>query len=501
MSDFATTTDRDPMTSETSENSSEPSVPDRDEIDALRGRFERAGQGHVFRHFDELDPAAAAAFAAQLREVDLDLIAGLVSGDLTIDEEHGVLGPAPVLGLGDEPEQCSVEEARARGEELLRAGKVGVFLVAGGQGSRLGFSGPKGCFPCGPLSGRTLFELHAAKIRRMEQKYDTSLPWYIMTSQANNAATREFFEANDFFGLDPAGVRFLPQAMLPAVDGAGKLVLADRDSLFLSPNGHGGAYQAFAEGGLEHARAHGIEHIFYFQVDNALIRIPDPFFMGVHAASGADISLKVLTKTGPMEKIGVVALRDGHPAVVEYSDLSDEEAHRTDDAGHLVFGAGSIAIHAFRVDFMASVADGSCRLPYHVAEKELDGIDADGEACTIDGRKFETFVFDAVPFAQRWLNVEVVREQEFAPIKNRTGVDSADSSSELVLAEHRRWLEKVGVTPTGAVEISPLAAVDWRDLAEDDGLWRREVFPDPARLERGPDGEIHVASGAVDPAD
>jgi UDP-N-acetylglucosamine/UDP-N-acetylgalactosamine diphosphorylase len=457
-------------------------------------RYETAGQQHVFRFWDELDDSARVSFLEELQSVDLDLLSTLIAAAAApAGDRGGELEPAPVLQLGKHHRGATREQAFERGEELLRQGKVGVFLVAGGQGSRLGFDGPKGCLPFGVHSERTLFELHAQKIRALCDRFAVTVPWYIMTSSVNNDATSRFFEENDYFGLSREDVVFLEQMMLPALDGDGKLVLSDKGKLFLSPNGHGGAYATFAErGGLEHARHRGIEHIFYYQVDNALIRIADPFFVGLHDITGAEMSLKVLEKTGPDEKLGVVGTRDGVAEVIEYSDLPQELAQERDEDGRLAFGSGSIAIHAFQLDFFERIATGGITLPYHVASKSLSSIDENGEQHQIDGTKFETFVFDALSSAERYLNVEVVREQEFAPVKNATGVDSLESAHALVCDEHRRWLQTAGIEVTGRVEISPLAALRAADCVEPLSAWRGKKVEGDVRVERDADGEVTI---------
>jgi len=459
-------------------------------------RLRRHGQEHVLRFWDELEPKGREQLLSQLRFVDLDLIDRLVAqANAPASESSESIEPAPVLRLDEQPPRFTRAEGRALGERLLREGKVGVFLVAGGQGSRLGFAGPKGCLPFGLLSNRTLFELHAQKIRRLRETHGAAVPWYILTSATNDAETRGFFAANGFFGLPSEDVLFLEQTMLPAVDTQGRLLLAARDSLFLSPNGHGGAYTTFsARGGLEDARRRGIEHIFYFQVDNALISCVDPEFIGLHALTRSEMSLKVLEKSGPHEKIGVVALRGGRPVVVEYSDLPSELAEARDERRRLVFGAGSIAIHAFGLDFFERVAIGSIELPYHIARKEIETIDDDGGKCRADGMKFETFVFDALSFAERFLHVEVARKREFAPVKNRSGVDSLDSARELVLAEHIRWMREGGVEVTGRVEISPLVALGSEDLRERLAPWKGKTLSGDVRVECGPDGRVVVTS-------
>lgn len=459
--------------------------------------FTAAGQEHVFRFWGELDDLARESFARELRSIDLGGIA-LLRASCTAQPAHPATAgtrrsPAQVLRLGEEPSFASRRRAAAEGRQLLATGKVGIFLVAGGQGSRLGFEGPKGCLPVGPLSGKTLFQLHSEKIAAIRQAHGARVPWYILTSRANDAATRRYFESNAFFGFRPDDVFFLPQSMLPALDDEGKLILESKSRLFLSPNGHGGAYAAFRDGRcLEDAERRGIEHLFYFQVDNALIRIADPELMGLHALAGSEMSLKVLRKTGPGEKIGVVAVEDVRTKVVEYSDLSKEEAEERDARGELAYWAGSIAIHAFTLAFFRRVCEGGIPLPYHIARKKVATLDEKGKPAEVEATKFETFVFDTLPFARTSLSVEVKREEEFAPIKNKTGVDSLESAQAMLVEEHRRWLKEAGVEARGKVEVSPLAALGAEELRKrlvSDG---KKVVSGDVRAERDEDGKVRL---------
>jgi UDP-N-acetylglucosamine/UDP-N-acetylgalactosamine diphosphorylase len=450
--------------------------------EGLLERYRAGGQEHVFSFWDQLSDAQRRDLLAQLARIDIDRVRRISSGELAAPTAPAPdRRPAPVLRLGEEPQSGSRQDAWTRGEDLLRGGQVGILLVAGGQGSRLGFSGPKGCLPVGPISNRTLFEIHAGKIFKLRERYGAALPWYIMTSRANDAASRAFFEEHDFFGLPPADVRFFPQSMLPAFDAGGRLILEEKHRVFESPNGHGGVFAAFAEsGGLEDARQRGLDHIFHFQVDNPLMRVADPLFMGLHALAGAEMSSKVLAKTGPGEKLGVVVLEGGRPRVIEYSDLSAAEAELRDEQGELVYWAGSIAIHAFSLEFLDRICgdrgDGGVHLPYHLARKRVPAVDAEGNKCEVEARKAELFVFDALPFAGSFLNLEVMREREFAPIKNPEGVDSLESGRRLLVEEHRRWLRKLGIECAGDVEISPRAALGWRDLVEPLGHLKGKRF-------------------------
>jgi UDP-N-acetylglucosamine/UDP-N-acetylgalactosamine diphosphorylase len=282
--------------------------------------------------------------------------------------------------------------------------------------------------------------------------------------------------------------------MLPAVDDRGKLVLETRSRVFLSPNGHGGVFDAFRRSGaLEDATRRGLEHLFYFQVDNVLIRIADPVFMGFHALRGSDYSLKLLRKTGPYEKLGVVVMENGgRHRLIEYSDLTKEEAERRGADGELVYWAGSPAIHAFSLAFFRKIAEGSIALPYHVARKSIPTVDDSGRPTEVQGRKFESFVFDALPYAGRVLNLEVRREEEFAPVKNRTGEDSLESAHALLVEEHRRWLREAGATVAGRAEVSPRVALCAEDLQMRLPEEARRAYPGDVIVERGPQGTVEV---------
>ena len=472
---------------------------DIDKIAAdMRECFRTAGQEHVFTFWDHLENPARRRLLEQLREIDLDVLAEPTNIELArAGEDKGELLPAPALRLGKEPEEGSRREGRNRGEELLGAGKIALLLVAGGRGSRLGQDGPKGCFPLAPLSAKSLFEIHAAKIRRLALVHDVSIPWYIMTSASTDARTREYFEQKDFLGLPPADIIFMKQGSLPVLDRRGKLILEAPDRISLSPNGHGGCYEALRDSGaLEDARSRGIAHIFYFQVDNPLVSIADPLFCGLHDLTGSDMSLKVLKKTGPGEKIGVVAMRDDAVRVVEYTDLPREQANLRDSAGDLVFALGSIGIHLLRREFIEKLLSASTPLPLHPVSKRLDAIDGDGEPVTIEGTQLETFVFDALSLARRSFNLEVRREREFAPAKVLEGVDSVDSARKLLVEEHRRWLARAGITAHGTVEIDPLAGGSAEELAGELGPWSGREFKGSLLVSRGEDGKLSLEEPA-----
>ncbi|MGQ9590603.1 MAG: UTP--glucose-1-phosphate uridylyltransferase [Planctomycetota bacterium] len=435
--------------------------------EALREKLRRRGQEHLLRFWRELRPEERSALRSQIERLDWKLLEDLSRGRGVA--RPGAMArdalPAPVVPCGGDAPFAKRSDAVREGERLLAEGKVGIILVAGGQGSRLGFPGPKGCYPIGPVSGKSLFQLQAEQIAALRRRYGRTLRWYVMTSPGNDPATREFFSERRFFGLPEDSVRFFPQTVLPSLDSNGRLILETKCQIFENPDGHGGVYAALLRSGLlDEAERSGIEHLFHYQVDNALIRIADPVLLGFHALSGADMSLKVLRKSCPEEKIGVVVSEGAAYRVVEYSDLSEEEAARRDARGELVFWAGSIAIHAFRIAFFRRAAEGEIDLPYHAAWKEIPSVDESGHPAKVRGCKYERFVFDALPAARNPVFLEVRREEEFAPVKNPRGVDSVESARGLLLAEHRRWLERCGVRVSGRVEVSPLAALDAGDL-------------------------------------
>lgn len=434
-------------------------------LDSLHARFESAGQGHVFAHVDRLDTDQVAAFAAELEAIDLGLVTrlGRKLKESTTAARSPLFSPPIVVRLGDAGE----EQALARGNDLLAAGKVGFVLVAGGQGSRLGFDGPKGAFEIGPVTSKSLFEWHAARILAAGTRHGFRPTWYIMTSRANDEETRTFFEARGNFGFPSEDIYFFSQDMLPALDAEGRIVLAGPGEVFLAPDGHGGTLAALhASGALEHMERRGIEELSYFQVDNPLARPADPLFVGRHRAQGAEMSSKVVPKRDAAEKVGVLGLVDGALGCIEYSDLSDELREARTEGGDLVFNAGNIAAHMISRGFVERLnRGGALDLPWHIARKELATIDASGEPTKLAGVKFETFVFDALAQAKACVTLEVDRALEFSPVKNADGSDSpatcqADLSAigRAIAGLNGGASGNGGPVEAGPVEIDPRAA-------------------------------------------
>ncbi len=448
----------------------------------LEKKCRAAGQEQLLRFRDELDEAGRETLAVQLEALDFETLGELIDDYVLRRPAVALpddLGPAPFYPL----KARSAEEAelyaraRARGEELLRDGKVAALTVAGGQGTRLGFDGPKGTYPIGPVSGKSLFQYFAESIRRAGDKYGRPITWYIMTSTLNCDATKAFFVENDSFGLAPEQVFFFIQGTMPAIAYNGKLLLGAKDSLSLSPDGHGGTLLALRKSGaLQRMEREGTTVISYFQVDNPLVPVVDPFFIGMHDATRSQMSAIMLAKTGPFEKLGNFCVSKGRLEIIEYSDLPNELAESRNPDGTLRFIAGSPAIHLLDRDFVGQLTSGgSLKLPWHRADKKVPFVNDRGELVTPsepNAVKLESFIFDALPLAERTMVLEGAREEVFAPTKNPTGVDSVESCREMLMERDARRLADAGVRVArnsdgklaAAIEISPLMAIDDADV-------------------------------------
>jgi UDP-N-acetylglucosamine/UDP-N-acetylgalactosamine diphosphorylase len=441
----------------------------------LHDRLRRHGHAHVLNWWDRLSEDEQTELHAQLNALDFDHLRRLFDS-----RDRAAFVPAPENIKPIPVVRTGTDEAAARraGEETLRAGRVACVLVAGGQGSRLGFDHPKGMFPIGPVSGKSLFQNHAEKVLATAVRYGRPVPLLVMTSDATHDETVAFFEKNNRFGLPPGDVAFFRQGTMPALDLAtGKLLMENPGRLFTSPNGHGGTLTALDESGLlETAAARGITQIFYFQVDNPLVKVADPVFVGHHVRANAEASSKVVAKAGPDDKMGVFAVVDDSCTIIEYSDLPAELARETDENGQLRLWAGNPAIHLFSVDFLRRITRGDSRLPFHVAKKKVPHLDENGRDVDPEKEnalKFEMFIFDALPMAERWVVVESPRREEFAPVKNAKGVDSPDTARQAISNLAADWLTRAGVqvprtadgSATVALEIGPSFALDADELA------------------------------------
>lgn len=435
--------------------------------------LERHGQPHILGHVQRLSPEKREVFCRNLARLNLPLafqLYGEFSGQKGSRTDLSSIGPAPIISIPKTPEEIQRrEKAIHLGETLIRGNQVAVLIVAGGQGTRLGFPGPKGFFPISPVKKKTLFQLFAESIQALSTRYRARMPLLVMTSQENREETEAFFESRGFFGLPKSQVHFFRQGMLPTLTPGGKLILGDETNLLANPDGHGGSLKALYESGLAgRLKGQGVSEIFYCQVDNPLAKIADPAFIGYHRQEGADISTKVVRRQNLEEKVGIYGMVNGKPAIIEYSDFSPKDYRSRDEKGNIRHWAGNMAIHMISLSFVDRLNRRGFALPYHRAVKEVEGLDSAGRNEKMAGLKFETFVFDSIPLAQKACCMEVVREEEFAPVKNQTGIDSPDTARQAMNSLFRRWLTEAGgeVAPNAQVEICPLFALDQEELAE-----------------------------------
>jgi UDP-N-acetylglucosamine/UDP-N-acetylgalactosamine diphosphorylase len=443
--------------------------------------LEKHSQSHLLAFWGQLNSAQREGLLEQIQRVDWPKIDGWVADFVKNPTPARIdlnFVPAPFYpAVPSDPERkrkCA--EAARLGRELISTGKVTAFVVAGGQGTRLGFDGPKGDFPISPIKNKTLFRIFAETIAAVSKKYSTSCRWYIMTSPLNHAETRKIFRANDYYGLDAESIFIFQQGTLPNFSFDGKILLADKASISCSPDGHGGSIKAlYQSGALEDMKKHGVEFLSYFQVDNPLVNLFDPLFIGLHALDGAEMSSKGIMKRDPKEKVGNFCLVDGRVTVIEYSDLPDELAEQRTPDGSLVFQLGSIAIHIISRTFAEKLNAKGFSLPLHRAVKEIPHIDENGKPVEPDrpnGVKLESFIFDALPPASRSVILETIRSQEFAPTKNAAGVDSVETTRQMMVARAADWLQSAGVTipekqdgsPDCLLEIAPSFALEKDDI-------------------------------------
>jgi len=436
------------------------------------------GQQHLLAFWDALDERQRDALARQIGQIDLALIARLYRrkddhGDLRRLAERAQSPPA--FRLDSAGNRFTPQQARDCGGQTLAAGQIGVLLVAGGQGTRLRFDHPKGMYPIGPVSRRSLFQILVEKILAVGHRYGVHIPLYLMTSPATHEETVEFFAQHGRFGLAEDDLCIFCQGTMPAVDAAtGRILLERPDCVAVSPDGHGGTLAALARGGtLARMRQRGIRHLFYLQVDNPLVDVCAAEFVGYHLLSGSEMTTQVIAKRDPLERVGNVVQVDGRLRVIEYSDLPDELAERRKADGSLAIWAGSIAVHALDVAFLERIAAMADALPFHYARKKVPYVDAAGqriEPAEANAIKFERFIFDLIPAAAQAAVVEVDPVEGFAPLKNGSGAaqDTPESVRAQMVAQHCRWLCRAGVQVEEGVdvEICPLLALDAEEVAQ-----------------------------------
>lgn len=436
------------------------------------------GQSHLIAFWDELSAGQQAELTAQIEAIDFSQLndlaqkANATSSESTVDRATIATAPSKLMRLPvTDGDAAQWQAAHDKGEQILAAGQVGAVLVAGGQGTRLGFPHPKGMFPIGPISECPLFRILVEQLIAVSQKAGVTIPYFIMTSEATHDETVEFFATNNYFGLDSANVCFFQQGYMPAVErtataGVHRVLLADKHRVATSPDGHGGILAAMSKANLlTKMKDAGIEHLYYHQVDNPTAIVCDPAFIGFHALQASDLSTKVVQKVDVNEKMGAVVEVDGQTQIIEYSELTGDTASRTDADGNPIFWAGNTAIHCFRRGFLEELVADSNSLPFHLAKKNVPFVNDAGESIAPDDPanpnaiKFERFIFDALPAAKSVLVVEADRAREFNPVKNRDGADSPETAKAALVRLGRQKLEAAGhsVAADAIVEVSPLA--------------------------------------------
>ena len=405
---------------------------------SLEKSLSNFGQEHVLRYWEELNEEQQTRLQQQIEALDLELVESVfrirMAASSAENNQHELQPPSHLVRLpASESDREAHRLATEKGKQLLEQRKVAGLLVAGGQGTRLGFEHPKGMFPLGPQSDCTLFEIFAKQLQQCSAQFGNVIPWYIMTSDATHDETLRFFKENDSLGYPEEQIQFFRQGNMPALDEtSGKLLLESRSSLCLSPDGHGGMLQALDSCGvLAEMQSNGIEQLFYWQVDNPTTIVCDPAFLGVHVLNHSNASTKVVAKRSWDERVGLLVDIEKKTQIIEYSNLSDDLAQQTNPDSTLKFWAGNTAIHIFDVAFLREQSHNAQALPFHLAHKTVSFLNDDGiveDPETPNALKMERFIFDLLPQAEVALVVETDREREFNPVKNATGDDSPETA-------------------------------------------------------------------------
>lgn len=446
--------------------------------EALLSRLKVIGQEHLVAFWDRLSSVEQETLAGQIESIDADLFLRLrkehrqqaTAGDDAASKWAALAAraePPHAMRLDGSGVSFSREDARDAGKAALQAGQVGMILVAGGLGTRLGFEQPKGMFPIGPLSGRSLFQVLIEELLAVSRRHGTRIPLYVMTSPATDAATRTFLRENKNFGLSDDDLRIFSQATMWAVSSDFSHILLEAPgSLFLGPDGHGGMLSAFDRtGALAEVKRRGIKHLFYGQIDNPLLQVCDELLIGSHILAGSEMTTQVVPKRDPLERVGNVVQVGGHTQVIEYSDLPEEFARQRTMDGTLYLWAGNLAIHVFDLAFLSRQARDLSALPFHVARKKVACLNDAGqlvEPNQPNALRFERFIFDLLPRADQALVIEADPFDAFAPVKNSDDepTDNPRLAKAAILALHRALLEQAGIEVAAGVpiEINPLWA-------------------------------------------
>jgi UDP-N-acetylglucosamine/UDP-N-acetylgalactosamine diphosphorylase len=466
----------------------------------LKTKLEKYGQQDLIRFWSELTDDQRQELINDINEINLSEVqsffqratASLQDAGEKLDDRLQPIPDSEFMSVArTDNEQLSLFEQE--GFRLISEGSVGVLLMAGGQGTRLGFAYPKGMYNIGLPSQKTLFQVQAERIRKLQElaakthKKSGKITWYIMTSEATVIPTREFFKQHKYFGLNETDVVFFEQGSLPCFDFNGKILLDEKHKVSKAPDGNGGIYRALRDSGvLADMNRRGVKHLHAHSVDNILIKVADPIFIGYCAKQNADCAAKVVEKSHPNEAVGVVCRVDGKYQVVEYSEITEKTAEMRNSDGRLKFSAGNICNHYFSASFLNKIGSTfESQLKLHVAKKKIPFINESGVRIkpeTPNGIKIEKFVFDVFEFADKFVVMEVLRDEEFSALKNAdsAGKDCATTSRNDIYRLHKRYIENAGGIVNGLeCEISPLLSYAGEGLKE---LCKDQVFNSPVYL-------------------
>lgn len=398
--------------------------------------LKKYGQEHLLSQYEKLSEENKSKLLDEILTLDFNQIEELYKRiNQTVDFANSKIEP---IGYTDKSAMSDDELKHYEeiGLKAIKEGKLAAVTMAGGQGTRLGHSGPKGTYDIGLDSHKSLFELLSDGLKEAGKKYDVTIPWFIMTSRENNEETVNFFEKNRYFGYQKdKNIFFFIQGELPMVDTEGKILIGEDGLIKQAADGHGGIYESLVKSGMtEKMRQLGVEWVFIGGVDNCLVKMVDPVLMGVAIDKGVTVACKSIVKANPHEKVGVFCKRNGKPGVIEYSEITDEMAEATDENGELLYGESHILCNLFSIDAVERM--GQTPLPYHSAFKKAKYIDKDGNLVVPDSPnayKFEAFLFDAFGEVDDMAILRVKREEEFAPVKNAdsAGVDCPSTARKL----------------------------------------------------------------------
>jgi len=405
-------------------------------------KLKKYNQEHLIEYLDELNDVEKDLLLKQIDHLDFDLIQSIYANrNSEVNLNDNKVTPITGVVLNEDEYKAAFE----LGVESIKKGEVAVVLMAGGQGTRLGHKGPKGTFDIGLPSKKSLFALQCDRLKSLKRITESNIKWYIMTSEDNHLETVKHFEDNDFFGYDKEYVVFFKQDRLPLMLENGKIAMKSKNEVNLAANGNGGVFSSLKSNGLlEEMKNNNVKWIYLYGVDNAIAKVADPAFVGFTINSGSKISSKAVDKNDPDEKVGVICNRNGHPDIVEYSELPNQLRYEKDANNNLVYRNANIVSHIFSLDFL--VDSSGKEIPYHVAHKKVDYYEGNKlvEASEPNGYKFELFLFDMFKYADDMAVMTVKREEEFTPVKNKDGNDSPKTARDYILSEHDKWLKNSG---------------------------------------------------------